>query len=91
MNDNEDAEFSADYAFMTKEGSIEMERDMKETEKIGATPNVTTDQKPYGQWPPTPKGRQNRLSNGSVAKLIKQDAEELKWYSSQTKKSPSLR
>ena len=37
-NDNEDAEFSIDYAFMTKEGSIEMERDMKESEKIGATP-----------------------------------------------------
>ena len=39
-NDNEDAEFSIDYAFMTKEGSMEMERDMKDTEKIGATPYV---------------------------------------------------
>ena len=94
VNGNEDAEFSVDYAFMTKEGFIEMERNMKETEKIGRPRywlDVITGQRPYGQWPPTPRGRQNQLSNGSVARLTKQDAEELKWYSSLTKKSPPLR
>ena len=34
-NDNEDAELSVDYAFMTKEGSVELERNMSEPEKIG--------------------------------------------------------
>ena len=33
VNDSEDADLSVDYAFMTKEGSIEMEMDVKETEK----------------------------------------------------------
>ena len=37
-NDNEDAEFSIDYTFMTKEGSVELEKYMSEPEKIGATP-----------------------------------------------------
>ena len=37
-NDDEEAEFSIDYAFMTREGAVEMERDMKEVDKVGATP-----------------------------------------------------
>ena len=37
-NDNNEAEFSVDYAFMTREGAVEMERDMKEVDKVGATP-----------------------------------------------------
>ena len=37
-NDNNEAEFSVDYAFMAREGSVEMERDMKEVDKVGATP-----------------------------------------------------
>ena len=38
MNDSDEAEFSIDYAFMTPEGVVEMERDMKEVNKVGATP-----------------------------------------------------
>ena len=37
-NDNEDAEFSIDYAFMAKEASFELERNMSEPEQIGAAP-----------------------------------------------------
>ena len=37
-NDNDEAEFSVDYAFMTREGAVEMERDMREVDKVGATP-----------------------------------------------------
>ena len=33
-NDDEEAEFSIDYAFMTREGAVETERDMKEVEKV---------------------------------------------------------
>ncbi len=35
-NDNEDAEFSIDCALMTKEGSVESERNLSEPGKIGA-------------------------------------------------------
>ena len=37
-NDSEEPEFSIDCAFMTREGAIEMERDMKNTDQVGAIP-----------------------------------------------------
>ena len=37
-NDSEEADFSVDYASMTREGAIEMKRDMREIDKVGATP-----------------------------------------------------
>ena len=37
-NDNSDAEFSIDYAFMTKEGQFELERNLNGQDKIGAAP-----------------------------------------------------
>ena len=37
-DDNEEAELSIDYAFMTREGAVGMDRDMKDVDKVGATP-----------------------------------------------------
>ena len=38
VNDGEEAELSVDYAFMTKEGVVELEKNMNEAEKVGAAP-----------------------------------------------------
>ena len=37
-NANEEAKFSVDYTLMTKDGSVELEMDMSEAEKVGAAP-----------------------------------------------------
>ena len=37
-NDNGDAESSVDYAFMTKEGQFELDRNLNEQDKVGAAP-----------------------------------------------------
>ena len=36
--DNGDAESSIDYAFMTKEGQFEFERNLNDQDKVGAAP-----------------------------------------------------
>ena len=38
VNESDEAEFSIDYAFMTKEGQVELERNMEEKDKVGACP-----------------------------------------------------
>jgi len=37
-NDSNEAEFSIDYAFMTKEGQFELEKHMRDEDKVGASP-----------------------------------------------------
>ena len=36
LNDSEEAEFSVDYVFMTKESVVELEKNRNDTEKVGA-------------------------------------------------------
>ena len=48
---SETAEFSVDYAFMTQEGMVNMERDLSEEEKTGANPVlVGYDHRSKGIW-----------------------------------------
>ena len=35
-NDSDEAEFSIDYAFMTRDGQVELERNMEDKDKVGA-------------------------------------------------------
>ena len=51
VNESDEAELSIDYAFMTKEGQVELEKTMQEQDKVGACPVlVGSDHRSKAVW-----------------------------------------